>query len=135
MRAVIDTSVLFEGLTNLGPCGDVVGAWEQRRFTPCVSTALALEYQEIFGTKFGLVKRRAALSALQALLCRADFVPISFSVRPMSPDSDDDFIIDCAFNGSAAIVTSNLKDFRGVHGGLRITVFSPADFLKALGGS
>ena len=47
VRAVIDTNVLFEGLTRTGAAASVVDAWVSRRFQPCISTALALEYQEV----------------------------------------------------------------------------------------
>lgn len=134
MRAVVDTNVLFEGLSKRGPCGDVVDAWVNADFTPCVSTALAMEYEEVLARKFGPAKRPAIIGALQALLKRAEFVPITFTVRPMSPDPDDDFVIDCAFNGHAVLVTGNLKDFRGLEQGLRITVLTPSAFLKQLRG-
>ena len=44
LRAVIDTNILFEGLTRVGACSEVVDAWDGLEFVPCVSTALALEY-------------------------------------------------------------------------------------------
>lgn len=47
-RAVIDTNVLLEGITRKADAGRVIDAWANRRFVPCVSTALALEYEEFF---------------------------------------------------------------------------------------
>jgi len=135
MRAVIDTNVLFEGLTTLGDSARVVDAWVARRFVPCVSTALALEYEEVLTNKLGELKRRKALAALQALLNRAEFVPIAYTVRPMSPDPDDDFVIDCAFNAGAAIVTHNVRHFRGLEQALRIPVLTPQAFIASLGGN
>jgi hypothetical protein len=44
LRAVVDTNVLFEGLTHLGPAAEVIDAWVAGEFQPCVSTAaLALD--------------------------------------------------------------------------------------------
>ena len=40
LRAVVDTSVLFEGLTHLGAPAQVIDAWVAGDFLPCVSTAL-----------------------------------------------------------------------------------------------
>ena len=131
-RAVVDTNVLFEGLTRRGASADVVDAWVAREFMPCVSTAMALEYEEVLGNRLGVAKRNVALPALQALLARAEFVPIFYSVRPMSPDPDDDFVIDCAFNAGAAIVTHNVKDFRGLEAALGIEVLGPAEFTARL---
>ncbi len=47
MRAVVDTNVLVEGLEKMGPCGQVIDLWVARQFVPCVSTALALEYEAV----------------------------------------------------------------------------------------
>ena len=129
LKAVIDTNVLFEGLTTMGSCGEVVDAWVAKQFVPCVSTALALEYEEVLTNKLGTQKSRRTLAALQALLNRATFVPIFYTVRPASPDADDDFVIDCAFNAGACIVTRNTRDFRGLKGAFGIEVFTPEAFL------
>ncbi len=51
LRVVVDTSVLFEGLTHLGAAAQVIDAWVAGHFQPCVSTALALEYQDVLGRK------------------------------------------------------------------------------------
>jgi predicted nucleic acid-binding protein len=73
-----------------------------------------------------------ALAALQALLDRAEFVPIHFHTRPLSPDADDDFVIECAFNASAPIVTRNLRDLRIAEEVLQIPVLTPDSFMKML---
>lgn len=45
IRAVIDTNVVFEGLTyRAGPAGTIVDAWVAELFQSCVSQALAYEY-------------------------------------------------------------------------------------------
>ena len=132
IRAVVDTNVLFEGLTKRGSCGAVVDAWKEKRFVPCVSTALALEYEATLTNKLGTRKRRLAVGALSALLNRVEFIPIVYRVRPMSPDPDDDFVIECAFNANASIVTRNVKDFRIAQSALEIAVLKPSEFLVRL---
>ena len=130
---MVDTNVLFEGLTHQGPCGDVVDAWVAGRFTPCVSTAVALEYEEVLSNKLARSKRKTALEALPALLSRAEYVPVYIRVRPMSPDPDDDFVIECAVNARAVIVTRNVKDLRIARASLGIPVYEPQVFLNLLG--
>ena len=76
MRAVIDTNVLFEGLTYVGPSAAVIDAWAARLFQPCVSTALALEYQDVLARKLRPERADIALRAPQALLVRCEYVPI-----------------------------------------------------------
>jgi putative PIN family toxin of toxin-antitoxin system len=132
IRAVVDTNVVFEGLTSLSASGQVVDAWVDRRFVPCVSTALALEYEEVLTNKLGDRKRPRALRALQALLDRAVFVPIYFQVRPASPDPDDDFVLEAAYNAGAQLVTRNLKDLLAPGKSLGIDVRTPEQFMKTL---
>jgi putative PIN family toxin of toxin-antitoxin system len=131
-RAVIDTNVLLEGITRKAEAGRVIDAWADRRFVPCVSTALALEYEEVLLRKFGGRQHETVLAALQALLRRAEYVPILSRVRPLSPDPDDDFVIECAFNSASSIVTRNERDFRVARSALGILVLDPEAFLKLL---
>jgi predicted nucleic acid-binding protein len=132
MRAVIDTNVLFEGLSLKGPCGRVVDRWAARSFTPCVSTALALEYEEVLTRGKPAQQQERARKALQALLNRADFVPVLFTYRPQSPDPEDDMVIDCVMNGRAVLVTSNVGHFKTAARSLGFVMFEPAAFLIAL---
>jgi len=132
IRAVVDTNVVFEGLTSLSAASQVMDAWVERRFVPCVSTALALEYEEVLTNKLGAKKGPAALKALQALLDRAQFVPIHYRVRPASPDPDDDFVLEAAYNSGAVVVTRNLKDLKAAGASLGIVVRTPDEFLEDL---
>lgn len=132
IRAVVDTNVLFEGLTNLGPCAEVVDAWVARRFQPCVSTALALEYQDVLARKLGPARGEAVLMSLQALLKRCEYVPIHYSYRPASQDPGDDFIVDCVLNSRSVLVTSNSRDFVAASRYLGFRLLSPAEFVTAL---
>lgn len=132
LRAVVDTNILLEGLTRKKDPGRVVDAWAARRFLPCVSTALALEYEEVLIDKFGAARRDQVLGALQALLNRVEFTPILSRVRPLSPDPDDDFVIECAFNANALIVTHNLRDLAIANSALGIVVVTATEFLTLL---
>lgn len=132
LRAVVDTNVLFEGLTKVGTCSAVVDAWVAGEFVPCVSTALALEYEEVLTNKLSASKRKHARGALQALLKRAEWVPIYRRVRPVSGDPDDDFVLECAFNGRAVVVTRNLKDLKVGEAVLGLSVWTPEQFIAEL---
>jgi predicted nucleic acid-binding protein len=132
IRAVIDTNVLFEGLTHLGPSATVVDAWIARSFRPCVSTALALEYQDVLARKLVPSRGEAALMALQALLSRCEYVPIYYSYRPASRDPGDDFVVDCVLNSHSILVTQNVKDFASASRELGFQVFRPSEFLTVL---
>jgi predicted nucleic acid-binding protein len=133
IRAVIDTNILLEGLTHLGPAAQVVDAWVSGdEFIPCVSTALALEYQDVLERKLSPMRGVAALKALQALLARAQYVPIRYSFRPSSPDPGDDFVVDCVLNSGSVLVTANLRDFRAPAERWGFTVLQANEFLRLL---
>lgn len=122
----------LEGLTRKADAGRVIDAWAARKFLPCVSTALALEYEEILLRRFPVSRHSTVQAALQALLNRAEYVPILSRVRPLSPDPDDDFVIECAFNSASSIVTRNLRDFRVAQKTLGIVVLDPTALLALL---
>ncbi len=132
IRAVVDTNVLFEGLTRLGPAAEVIDSWVERQFHPCVSTALALEYQDVLSRKLGAERSESALMALQALLIRCEYVPIFYTYRPTSSDPGDDLVVDCVLNGRAVLVTRNIKHFSGPSLQLGFKVFQPNEFMLFL---
>jgi putative PIN family toxin of toxin-antitoxin system len=113
IRAVIDTNVLFEGVTRReNSPGVIIDAWLDRIFRACVSNALAYEYLDVLSRKLSNKNWIEMEPVLAILLDMAEFVPIKFSWRPISPDPNDDHVIDCAMNANAIIVTSNTKDFK-----------------------
>lgn len=68
----------------------------------------------------------------QELLHRAEFVTVYYRWRPISKDPGDDHIIDCAMNAGAAVVTSNLKDFKLAESQLGLQALTPLDFVLYL---
>ncbi len=132
LRAVVDTNVLFEGLTHRGPAADGIDAWVDGKFQPCVSTALALEYQDVLGRKLRPSRGEAAFKALQALLARAHYVPIYYSHRPASRDQGDDLVVDCVLNSQSVLVTANVRDFREPARQWGFAVLRAPEFLRLL---
>lgn len=80
------------------------------------SPPLFLEYEEVLGRKatreatgMSSADVAAALRALASLIVP---VELSFRVRPMLRDSDDEMVLEVAINGIAdSIVTHNVRDF------------------------
>lgn len=133
LQAVIDTNVLFEGMTTQGSAsGLIIDAWHAGLFMACVSNALAYEYVDVLGRKLSQARWRRLHPVVEMLLSQAWFVPIYFSWRPMSPDPGDDHVIDCAMNASVPVVTSNVGDFRRAEHHLGLVVLTPVDFVKHL---
>jgi predicted nucleic acid-binding protein len=133
VNAVIDTNILFAGLTDGDVASDlVVEAWRATLFRPCVSTALALEYESTLSKKLAAQRWEQMQPILSTLLDAAVFVHINFTWRPASSDPGDDFVIDCALNANAMIVTQNKRDFRLARRELGLQVMSADDFVALL---
>ncbi|NJN96899.1 MAG: putative toxin-antitoxin system toxin component, PIN family [Anaerolineales bacterium] len=127
MRVVLDTNILFEGLTQRGgACGLIIDAWQARLFSVCLSNALAYEYQDVLSRKLSEHRWQEIKPVLNSLLeGQSEFVKIYLSWRPISPDPGDDHVIDCAMNARALIVTSNIRDFEQARQVLGVEVMTP----------
>lgn len=133
LRGVIDTNVVFEGLTRQVSVPTlIIDAWLEGLFLPCVSNSLAYEYVDVLSRKLSRVRWIRAQPIVEELLSRAEFVPVYFSWRPSSPDPDDEHVVDCAMNGNAAVVTSNLRDFAWAQTQMNLQVLTPGEFLWRL---
>ncbi len=135
LRCVVDTNVLFEGLTQKGGAsGRLVEAWLAGLFDAYVSDALAYEYADVLSRKLSPIRWERVQHVLGALLDSAHFVAIRYTWRPISPDPKDDHVIDCVMNAGAIVITSNLKDFELAGRSLGFQVVSPTQAVLLLMG-
>ena len=75
--------------------------------------------------------RAETASILDALEVIAEPIFVAFRHRPMSPDANDDMVLDVAINGNAnSIVTNNTKHFREAAERFGIEVLTPAELLS-----
>jgi putative PIN family toxin of toxin-antitoxin system len=133
LRVVVDTNVLFEGLTKKGGAsGLIVDAWLAGLMVVCVSNTLAYEYDDVLSRKLTKERWIQIQPVLARLISIAEYTSIYFSWRPTSPDPGDDLAIDCAMNADAIVVTSNIKDFRSAREWLGLRVMTPVEFVSVL---
>lgn len=133
LRIVVDTNVVFEGLTKQGGAsGLIIDAWLAGLMVVCVSNALAYEYDDVLSRKLSEERWSKLQPVLGQLLNLAQYTNIYFSWRPTSPDAGDDLVIDCAMNAGAIVVTSNIRDFRSAKGSLGLRVLTPVQFVSTL---
>lgn len=133
LRIVVDTNVVFEGLTKQGGAsGLIVDAWLAGLMVVCVSNALAYEYTDVLSRKLSAERWSQLEPVLAQLLSIAQYTNIYYSWRPTSPDAGDDLVIDCAMNASAIVVTSNIRDFQSAKSSLGLRVLNPVQFVAVL---
>ena len=132
-RVVIDTNVVFEGLTKQGgAAGLVIDAWLAGLLEVCISNALAYEYADVLSRKLSENRWQVIQPVLGTLLSCAQFTKIYYSWRPTSPDAGDDLVIDCAMNAGATVITSNLRDFQSAREFLGLQVMTPVQLVIKL---
>jgi putative PIN family toxin of toxin-antitoxin system len=133
MRVVIDTNVVFEGLTKQGGVdGLLIDSWLADLLEVYISDALAYEYVDVLFRKLSKSRWLKLKPILKILLGKAKLTPIYYSWRPISPDAGDDLVIDCAMNAGAIVVTSNIKDFRIAQESLGLQVMNPTELIIKL---
>ena len=133
----MDTNVIVAAFrSRRGASNALLRLADARRVTPLCSTALFLEYEAVLSrpqtravTGHGLDDVAAIMRALAAL---CEPVDISFRMRPMLRDADDEMVLEAAFNGRAdAIVTHNVRDF-GTIPDLHLKIATPGDIVGRL---
>lgn len=135
LRVVIDTNVVFEGLTKRGgAAGLLIEAWLAGLLQVYVSNALAYEYADVLSRKLSEERWQRIKPVLGTLLSKAHFVIIRYSWRPISPDPADEHVIDCAMNAGATVVTSNVRDFDKAREALGLQVVTPVEAVILLAG-
>ena len=133
----MDTNVVVAAFrSRRGASNALLRLVDAERVTPLCSTALFLEYEAVLSrtetraiTGHGLDDVVAIMRALAAI---CEPVDISFRIRPMLRDADDEMVLEAALNGRAdAIVTHNVRDFTPIRGsGLEIA--TPGDIVRRL---
>lgn len=133
MRVVIDTNVVFEGLTKQGgAAGLLIDSWLAGLLKVYISDALAYEYIDVLSRKLSKSRWTELRPILGTLLSKTKFTSIYYSWRPISPDAGDDLVIDCGMNAGATVVTLNVKDFRKAQASLGLRVMTPAELIIKL---
>ena len=128
---VIDTNVVFEGITQKGDAaGLIIELWLAGLLDVYVSSALAYEYVDVLSRKLSESRWQDIQPVLGVLLTKAVFVATYFSWRPSSLDPGDEHVIDCAMNAGAMVITANLRDFRMAEKSLGLPLVDPVTFIN-----
>src|SRR5260370_1711275 len=101
-----------------GAAGEVVRMVFREEIVLLMDLKLGLEYRDVALRPEHLMasalSEREVLELIEALEAFAEPVEIMLKTRPLSPDPNDDMVLDLAINGQAdALVTNNTKHFVG----------------------
>ena len=132
---VLDTNVVVSALrSQRGAAFQVLAAVGGESFDIAISVPMVLEYEEAL-----LAQRAAGITELDIrtaldYLCEVGREQeVFFLWRPTLRDPDDDMVLELAVAaGCVAVVTHNVRDFRGTDR-FGIEVWTPADLLRKVG--
>jgi putative PIN family toxin of toxin-antitoxin system len=139
VRIVFDTASFITALRSSdGSAGEVLRLILGRKLVPLMDHKLGLEYRDVALRPeqlqaFGLstVEVFTVIEAIEAL---AESVKVVVRHGPLSPDPNDDMILDIAINGKAeALVTKNTKDFKSAGKQYGLPVLTPRELLMQRG--
>ena len=133
----MDTNVVVAAFrSRRGASNALLRLVDAGRVTPLCSTALFLEYEAVLSRTETRTTTGHSLddvaAIMRALAARCEPVDISFRVRPMLRDADDEMVLEAALNGRAdAIVTHNVRDFVSIHD-LGLEIATPGNIVRRL---
>jgi putative PIN family toxin of toxin-antitoxin system len=136
VRTVLDTSVLITALrSSTGAAAETVRLALRGELTTLMDYKLSCEYRDVALRAEQLhvsgKSRAETATILDALEAIAEPVYVALKHRPLSPDPNDDMVLDVAINGNAdAIVTNNTKHFRDAAERFHLEVLTPAELLS-----
>jgi putative PIN family toxin of toxin-antitoxin system len=135
-QIVLDTSVLVSGLRSTqGASYKFLTILNDSRWQVNVSVGLVLEYEAVLKRNLSQIPLTSDQidRVLNDICSFANHRSISYQWRPISPDPDDDFIIDLAVaSQSDFIITYNQKDLEPA-AQFGIQVVTPKQFLQIMG--
>lgn len=135
MKIVLDTSVLIAALrSSTGASAEILRMVLNQEVTLLLDYKLVSEYRDVATRPENLAafaKTRSEVDEIISVLeAIAEPVFVHTRLRPLSPDPDDDMVVDVAINGHPdALVTHNIADLR-VAEEYGIPVSTPQNFLR-----
>ncbi len=139
MRVTLDTNVVYAGIRSAsGASRIILELVADGELEAVITPALFFEYEEQLrgdAALEGLGLTDADLLAfLDELAAKSHRARVDIRWRPVSPDPDDDMVIECAVNGQAEmLITFNTRDLSVAEQRFGIPVLTPRAFLQRFG--
>ena len=132
MRLVLDTNVVVAAFRSpTGASAGLISAAVDRRFEMLSTPSLFLEYESVLRRPEHLAPANARQEDVTRFLDMVVEVvvpvDVTYRYRPQLPDPDDEFVLECAFNGGAdAIVTFERRTFAAAAERFGVATVTPA---------
>ncbi len=145
MKIVIDTNVFLSSLFSQNGASHKLVLWIVEQYKNnykkynVISNTLVTEYEDVLTRDKNIEKfKNFSISEVKEFIDGICLISnhqrINFLWRPFLKDSNDDMVLEVAFNSKADyIVTHNIKDFKGVEDNFNIEVITPKEFLIKIG--
>jgi len=145
MKIVIDTNVFLSSLFSKNGASYKFILWIVNQYQKnnkkynVISNTLLTEYEDVL-TRDKNIENFKNFSIyeieefIDSICLISNHQKINFLWRPFLRDSNDDMVLEVAFNSKADyIVTHNIKDFKGVKENFNIEIVTPKEFLLKIG--
>jgi len=145
MKIVIDTNVFLSSLFSKNGASHKLVLWIVNQYKQnhkkynVISNTLVTEFDDVLTRDKNIEKfKNFSISEVKEFIDGICLISnhqrINFLWRPFLKDSNDDMVLEVAFNSKADyIVTHNIKDFKGVEDNFNIEVMTPKEFLIKIG--
>ncbi len=145
MKIVIDTNVFLSSLFSKNGASHKLVLWIANQYKNShkkynvISNTLVTEYEDVLTRDKNIEKFKnfsidEVEEFIDGICLISNHQKINFLWRPFLRDSNDDMVLEVAFNSRADyIVTHNIKDFKGVKENFNIEIVTPKEFLLKIG--
>ena len=141
MKIVIDTNVVLSSLLSQNGASNRLMVWlfTQDKKYNVLSNTLLTEFEDVLLREknikqFNQLNRNDVSRFIDDICLISYHQNINFLWRPFLKDSNDDMVLEVAFNANAKyIITFNPKDFKGVEENFNIHIITPQEFLTIIG--
>lgn len=138
MRIVLDTSTLIAAVrSSVGASKAIVDLALAREFTLLMNYPIACEYRTVALRPSHVMASRFSPAQIERLIQDLEDIaePVKniTTYRPLSPDPNDDLVLELAINGRAdIIVTNDLKHLHQPASRFHIQVLNPGTALSTI---
>lgn len=138
VRIVLDTASFVTAVrSGGGAAGELLRMVFLGEVVLLMDLKLSLEYRDVAlrpeHLEASSLSEQEVVELIEALEAFAEPVEVVLKTRPMSPDQNDDMVLDLAIHGRAeALVTNNTKHFAESGKRFGIPVLSPAELIATM---